>query len=65
MNSRSEVGSPASVVAGESATVRFRIHYAVRGDGGSASGETENIVRLRKTEAGWKIAAIRERKIRE
>ena len=51
--------------AGESATVRFRIHYALRGEGGSASGETENIVRLRKTDDGWKIAAIRERKIRE
>jgi hypothetical protein len=52
-------------VAGESATVRFRIHYAVRGGEGSASGKTENIVRLRKTEDGWKIAAIRERKLHE
>src|SRR5205085_9570215 len=50
-------------VAGESATVRFRIRYAVRGDSGSATGETENLVRLRKTDGGWTIAAIRERKI--
>jgi peptidoglycan hydrolase-like protein with peptidoglycan-binding domain len=60
------LGAPQIQRAGsESATVRFQIHYALRGDGGTASGQTENIVRLRKTDDGWKIAAIRERKIRD
>jgi hypothetical protein len=49
--------------SGEEATVRFRIKYNVRGAGDSARGRTENLVRLRRTDEGLKIVAIRERKL--
>ena len=45
------------------ASLRFKVRYALGGGNEKAKGEVENFVRLRKTSAGYKIAAIRERKL--
>ncbi|HEX8312984.1 MAG TPA: peptidoglycan-binding domain-containing protein [Chthoniobacteraceae bacterium] len=45
------------------ASLRFRVRYAVDGGDEKGKGEVENFVRLRKTGSGYKIAAIRERKL--
>jgi len=50
-------------VSERAATVRFRMRYALRRGGESASGQTENILRIKRTAAGLKIVGIRERKI--
>lgn len=42
--------------------VKFRINYSVRGNRESASGRTENRVRLRRVSSGFRITAIQERK---
>jgi hypothetical protein len=47
----------------DSATVRFRVAYALRGDGEKASGRTENVVRVRREGSALRIVAIRERKL--
>ena len=51
--------------SGDAATVRFRLRYAVRGSKDSAKGQTEEVVRLQRTDDGLKIVAIRERKLGE
>ena len=48
----------------DSATVRFRIRYEVRRGKEVARGRTENVMRLRREAGQWRIAGIRERKIR-
>jgi hypothetical protein len=47
----------------EDATVRFRIRYSLRGEKEHATGQAENEVRLRKSDARLEIIGIRERKI--
>lgn len=47
----------------DSATVRFRVAYALQGNGEKASGRTENVVRLRREGSALRIVAIRERKL--
>lgn len=49
--------------SGDSATVRFRVRYALRNKTSSSQGKVEEIVRLQRTGDGWKIAGIRERKL--
>jgi peptidoglycan hydrolase-like protein with peptidoglycan-binding domain len=48
---------------GNSATVRYRMSYRLRRGDEAASGQTEHIVRLRKSGDELKIVGIRERKI--
>jgi len=58
-------GAPKVVRSSPSgASIRFRVRYTLGGGGERAKGEVENFMRVRKTEDGYKIAAIRERKIR-
>ena len=52
-------------VAGDDATVHFRIRYSLGGGEERAAGTTENIVHLRKAGSDIKIVAIRERKLRD
>jgi len=52
-------------VSDRGATVRFRMRYALRSDSDSASGRTENVLRVKRTENGLRIAGIRERKLTE
>ncbi|MDQ3624028.1 MAG: peptidoglycan-binding protein [Verrucomicrobiota bacterium] len=60
-----ELLSPPEIehVSGNEAALRFRIRYSLRGRETTARGQTENFVRLRRSESGLKIVAIRERKI--
>ena len=53
------------VVGDDTATVRFRLQYALRNDEQSAKGETENLVRVRRTDGGLKIVSIRERRVKD
>ncbi len=45
-------------------TVRFQVRYSLRSNQETGKGETENIVRLRRSDSGLKIVGIRERKVR-
>jgi hypothetical protein len=57
-------GTPQLVRAsGDYATVRFRTRYSLSGGGKKASGEVDNVVRLKSTDDGLKIVAIAERKV--
>jgi peptidoglycan hydrolase-like protein with peptidoglycan-binding domain len=49
--------------SGDTAALRFRIRYSVHGPEGKAQGSTENVIQLRRTDRGLKIAAIQERKL--
>lgn len=49
----------------DSATIRFRASYALRNKADSSQGKIEEVVRLQRTGDGWKIAGIRERKLRD
>lgn len=58
------IGEPEVVRSSEdSATVRFRVRYALKSNADSSQGKVEEIVRLQRTGDGWKIAGIRERKL--
>jgi len=50
-------------VSDRAATVRFRMRYALRSGDESASGQTENVLRVKRTDRGIRISAIRERKV--
>jgi hypothetical protein len=59
------IGEPKVTRASNSgASVRFQVRYELQGREGKSSGQIENFLRLRRTEEGLKIAAIRERKIK-
>jgi len=47
----------------DAATVRYRLRYVVRNGESVAKGETENFVRIARTDSGLKIVRIRERKL--
>ena len=51
-------------VSDDGATVRYRLHYTLRGGNQIATGQTENVMRVKRTGSGWKIAGVRERKLR-
>ena len=46
------------------ATVEFRIRYDLKGKGESASGQTDNIFKVRRTESGLKLIQMKERRVR-
>jgi hypothetical protein len=47
----------------DGATIRFRVAYALKGNGEKAAGRTEEVVRLHRQGAALRIAGIRERKL--
>ena len=60
------IGEPEVIrSSADSATVRFRARYALRNNADFSQGQVEEIVRLQRTGDGWKIAGIRERKLRD
>ena len=50
-------------VSDRSVLVRYRVRYALRRGQETASGQTENILRVKRTDAGLKITSIQERKL--
>ena len=58
------IGQPEIIKASDdSATIRFRVRYELRGKGGSAAGKTEEVMRLQRSGERWEIAGVRERKL--
>jgi hypothetical protein len=58
------VGTPEVIATRpEATTVRFRVRYDLRSQRESSKGEADGVMRIARTPKGFKILAIRERKI--
>lgn len=60
------VGAPQiTSTTANSAMIRFRLRYTLRSGTEKASGQTENLLQIRRSPDGLKIVGIRERRVRE